>query len=204
MCHLCASQRLRNFAVSCLVLSCLVLSCHVLLSAPLPYLVLSCLVLSCLVFRSLALPCLVLTAIIFYCLLSPAVTNMPKDKTPGEAFVAIVQGKRSCRLAEKEQASPSKTSTNKSAGSTSQQSSPAKLPSRVTQVRSPAKEQASPSKTTTNKSAGSDSQQSSPAKEPAETHSVDPLVVPTTDNISANENVSPPPTSKSTVKGLLF
>ena len=112
--------------------------------------------------------------------MTPAVTNMPKEKTPSEAAGAIVQGKRSSRLAEKEQA-----------GSNSQPSSPAKLPSRVTQVRSPAKEQASPSKTTTNKSAGSDSQQSSPAKQPAETHSVDAVVVPTTDNIS-------------TLKGLFF
>ena len=107
-----------------------------------------------------------MTAIIFYCLLSPAVTNMPKDKTPSEAFVAIVQGKRSSRLAEKEQASPSKT--------------------------------------TTNKSAGTNSQQSSPAKQSAETPSDDALVVPTAENMSAKENVSPPPKSNSTLKGLFF
>ena len=137
-----------------------------------------------------------MTAIIFYCLLSPAVTNMPKDKTPSEAGVAIVQGKRSSRLAEKEQASPSKTTTNRSAGSNSQPSSPAKLTSRVTQVRSPAKE--------TEKSAGTNSQQSSPATKPAETPSDDVLVIPTADNMSANENVPPHLKSSSTLKGLFF
>ena len=126
-----------------------------------------------------------MTAIIFYCLLSPAVTNMPKDKTPSEAAGAIVQGKRSSRLAEKEQA-----------GSNSQPSSPAKLTSRVTQVRSPAKE--------TEKSAGTNSQQSSPAKKPAETPSDDVLVIPTADNMSANENVPPHLKSSSTLKGLFF
>ena len=106
-----------------------------------------------------------MTAIIFYCLLSPAVTNMPKDKTPSEAAGAIVQGKRSSRLAEKEQA-----------GSNSQPSSPAKLTS----------------------------QQSSPATKPAETPSDDVLVIPTADNMSANENVPPHLKSSSTLKGLFF
>ena len=131
-----------------------------------------------------------MTAIIFYCLLSPAVTNMPKDKTPSEAAGAIVQGKRSSRLAEKEQA-----------GSNSQPSSPAKLTSRVTQVRSPAKltsnsQPSSPAKLT--------SQQSSPAKKPAETPSDDVVVIPTADNMSANENVPPHLKSSSTPKGLFF
>ena len=66
------------------------------------------------------------------------------------------------------------------------------------------KEQASPSKTTTKKIDGSDSQQSSPAKQPAEPPSNVALVIPTTENMSDNDNESPPPKSKSTLKGWFF
>ena len=70
------------------------------------------------------------------------------------------------------------------------------LPSRVAQLSSPAKE--------TEKSAGTNSQQSSPAKQPAETPSDVALVIPTTENMSDNDNESPPPKSKSTLKGWFF
>ena len=64
---------------------------------------------------------------------------MPSSKTPIEVAIGITGAKRSNRLAEKEQASPSKQTKKSDGHTTSQANSPAKPPLRLSQQSSPAK-----------------------------------------------------------------
>ncbi len=64
---------------------------------------------------------------------------MPSSKTPIEVAIGITGAKRSNRLAEKEQASPSKHTQKSDGHTTSQANSPAKPPLRIAQQSSPAR-----------------------------------------------------------------
>jgi hypothetical protein len=119
---------------------------------------------------------------------------MPSSKTPIEVAIGITGAKRSNRIAEKEQASPSKQTKKSDGQTTSQANFPAKQTKKsdgktTSQANSPAKP---PLRI---------AQHSSPAKPPAD-DPADVDIQADNEDGSVNENESPPPKSKSP-KGVL-